>query len=66
LISPELVRRICWSAPESSVLAALEALGARRWQAEIAAPILEAALLESEPLEGEEASETEATDEKSI
>ena len=47
LISPELVRRICWSAPESSVLAALEALGARRWQAEIAAPILEAALLET-------------------
>lgn len=66
LISPELVRRICWSPPESSVLAALEALGARRWQADIAAPILQAALLESEPLEGEEASETEATDEKSI
>ena len=51
LISPELVRRICWSPPESSVLAALAALGARRWQAEIAAPILEAALLESEALE---------------
>jgi len=51
LISPELVRRICWSAPESSVLAALEALGARRWQAEIAAPILEAALLETIALE---------------
>ena len=51
LISPELVRRICWSAPESSVLAALEALGARRWQAEIAAPILEAALLETVALE---------------
>ena len=51
LISPELVRRICWSPPESSVLAALEALGARRWQAEIAAPILEAALLETVALE---------------
>ena len=51
LISPELVRRICWSAPESSVLAALEALGARRWQSEIAAPILEAALLETVALE---------------
>ena len=51
LISPELVRHICWSAPESSVLAALEALGARRWQAEIAAPILEAALLETVALE---------------
>jgi ribonuclease D len=33
------------------VLAALEALGARRWQAEIAAPILEAALLETVALE---------------
>ena len=51
LISPELVRRICWSPPESSVLAALEALGARRWQAEIAAPILQAALLEMVALE---------------
>jgi len=51
LISPELVRRICWSPPESSVLAALEALGARRWQAEIAAPILQAALLETVALE---------------
>ena len=51
LISPELVRRICWSPPEGSVLAALEALGARRWQAEIAAPILEAALLETVALE---------------
>ena len=51
LISPELVRRICWSPPEGSVSDALLALGARRWQVAIAAPILEAALLEVEPLE---------------
>ena len=32
---------------------ALEVLGARAWQIEIAAPILEFALLQSEPLEVE-------------
>lgn len=58
LISPELVRRICWSPPETSVHEALLALGARRWQAEIVAPILTTALLEKEPLELAEA-ETE-------
>ena len=51
LISPELVRRICWSPPETSVHDALLALGARRWQAEIVAPILTSALLEKEPME---------------
>ena len=51
LISPEVVRRICWQPPESSVHEALRSLGARTWQAEIAAPILEAALLEREPVE---------------
>ncbi|MEN9687613.1 MAG: hypothetical protein RL381_625 [Actinomycetota bacterium] len=60
LVSPELVRRICWQPPENSVHDALVSLGARRWQAEIVAPILEKALLESEALElpepqGEEA-----------
>ena len=50
LISPEYVRRICWSNPAGSVDAALSTLGARRWQIEIATPILEAALLETEPL----------------
>ena len=59
LISPELVRRICWSPPlDSSVLEALQALGARRWQAEIAAPVLEAALLETVALELPEAEPT--------
>ena len=51
LISPELVRRICWSPPENSVHDALLSLGARRWQAEITAPILESALLETVALE---------------
>ena len=51
LISPELVRRICWQPPESPVEATLVAMGARRWQAQIAAPILQAALLEKEPLD---------------
>jgi len=65
LISPELVRRICWSPPEGSVSDALLALGARRWQSEIASPILEAALLEKEPLAIAEEADAEATDEKS-
>ena len=64
LISPEVVRRICWNAGESgykSVLDALLALGARRWQAEIASPVLEAALREREPLaEAEVTSEASA------
>ena len=59
LISPELVRRICWSPPlNSPVQEALQALGARRWQAEIAAPVLEAALLETVALELPEAEPT--------
>jgi hypothetical protein len=37
-------------------------MGARRWQAAIAAPILEAALQEKEPLEVEDAGVTEGTD----
>ena len=51
IISPELVRRICWQPPTISVFEALCSMGARRWQAEIASPILEAALLETDPLE---------------
>jgi ribonuclease D len=51
LISPEAVRRICWNRPVGAVSMTLEGLGVRAWQIEIATPILEAALLESEPLE---------------
>lgn len=59
MITPEFVRRVCWMAPKGSVAQALATLGARSWQIEIAAPILESALLETEPLaepavEGEE------------
>lgn len=51
LISPEAVRRICWNKPLGEVSTALAALSVRPWQIEIAAPLLEAALLEVEPLE---------------
>ena len=54
LITPEYVRRICWNAPKSGVAPALAALGARPWQIEIVGPILEAALLETEPVEAPE------------
>lgn len=58
LISPELVRRICWSPPAGSTTTAstsvvhdtLTALGARQWQATIVAPLLASALLQSRPL----------------
>ncbi len=54
LITPEIVRRICWSPPplstatldEEGVHSALLALGARRWQGDVAAPLIALALLE--------------------
>jgi len=73
LISPEIIRRICWNPPEGSlqvhnveaVSQAMSNLGARKWQVEIVAPLVASALLEREPREipGEEAPEapTEAT-----
>lgn len=59
LISPEVIRRICWAPPAASttsidvtsVAEAMAALGARPWQVEIVAPPLAAALLEREPRE---------------
>jgi ribonuclease D len=66
MITPEYIRRICWNAPKGDVARALATLGARSWQIEIAAPILESALLEREPLATEvEASESEANSEQS-
>lgn len=58
LISPDLVRRICWSPPESSTITlhtervreALLERGARPWQVSIVAPLLAHALLEREPI----------------
>jgi ribonuclease D len=73
LITPEIIRRICWTPPADSlqslnvaaVSEAMSELGARQWQIEIVAPLVANALLEREPREiaptapGE--SETEAT-----
>lgn len=58
LISPELVRRLCWNPPEGATMtlkpdevnASLVALGARQWQADIVGPLIAAALLERKPL----------------
>ena len=62
MLTPEYIRRICWNAPKGEVAGALATLGARSWQIEIAAPILEAALLEKEALVSEvEDSDGEAT-----
>jgi ribonuclease D len=66
LISPELVRKICWEPPKNSVMESLLAMGARKWQSEIAAPILEKALLEIIPLEIPAVNEAETTDEQNI
>ena len=60
MITPEYVRRVCWMSSKGSVVQVLATLGARTWQIEIVGPILEAALLETEPLvepvtEGDEA-----------
>ena len=62
LISPESIRRICWSPPsgststrdEAAVGLALAALGARPWQIDLVAGALADALLEREPLVIEE------------
>jgi ribonuclease D len=52
LLTPELLRQICWQLPEpTEVEGLLTSMGARPWQVEIAVPILIAALGESEPLE---------------
>jgi ribonuclease D len=59
MITPEYVRRICWNTPQGAVAQALAALGARNWQIEIAAPILESALLETIPLATPETTEQE-------
>jgi ribonuclease D len=58
LITPELVRRICWNPPQGSteqlqveaVEKALSDLGARSWQVKLVGPALAEALLEKEPV----------------
>ncbi len=59
MITPEYIRRICWNAPKGEVARALATLGARSWQIEIAAPILESSLLETIPLATPESPEPE-------
>ncbi|MSO43211.1 MAG: ribonuclease D [Candidatus Planktophila sp.] len=62
LLSPESIRRICWSPPpgattardEPAVRAALATLGARPWQIDLVAGALAGALLEREALVIEE------------
>ena len=57
MITTEYIRRICWNAPKGDVARSLATLGARSWQIEIAAPLLEAALLETVPLAAPESPE---------
>lgn len=58
LLTPELLRQICWQLPEASeVERILGELGARQWQIEIASPILINALNQDEPLELPEVSD---------
>ncbi|MEJ2890659.1 HRDC domain-containing protein [Actinomycetospora aeridis] len=53
LVTPDLVRRLCWAPPEApdaaTTAATLRELGARPWQAELAAPLLAEALLAQPP-----------------
>jgi ribonuclease D len=59
LISPEIIRRICWAPPSDSLLnlnvaavrEAMLGLGARPWQVDVVAPLVARALLEREPRE---------------
>ncbi|GLZ45304.1 ribonuclease D [Actinomycetospora sp. NBRC 106375] len=62
LVTPDLVRRLCWSPPEAdadAVGAALRALGARPWQAELAAPLLAEALRAEPPAAEDSAQESD-------
>jgi ribonuclease D len=66
LMTPEHVRRVCWSPPAgstetlstSAVVEALQKLGARQWQIDLVAPALALALLEKEPIPVEVAETT--------
>ena len=59
LVSPEIIRRICWAPPAASttsvdaqaVSEAMAKLGARPWQIELVAPSVASALLQKEPRE---------------
>jgi ribonuclease D len=45
LLQPDVLRRVCWSPPEDGdVAAALRAGGARSWQVQLVAPVLDEAV----------------------
>jgi ribonuclease D len=57
LVTPELVRKICWQQPPASnseyedfVMSNLNTMGARPWQIELVTPAISAALSQTEPL----------------
>ena len=63
LLTPELLRQICWLLPEGDeVPGLLTRMGARKWQVDLAAPILIDALSQSEALEVPESEEAPASD----
>jgi ribonuclease D len=53
LLTPDTLRRLCWTPPESidleTVSTALAELGARAWQVNLVAPIITVALLDPDP-----------------
>jgi ribonuclease D len=59
LLTPDYLRRVAWRPPadltEDSVAAELRALGARRWQVELSAPLIAGAFLNPQPLPPKEA-----------
>lgn len=63
LLTPELLRQVCWRLPAPEhVPGLLRELGARPWQIELATPILTYALEQSEALELPEEEATEPAD----
>lgn len=63
LLTPELLRQICWLLPEPSEVARLLGeMGARQWQIDLATPILIDALAQDEPLELPEPEDAPAAD----
>lgn len=70
LLTPELMRKICWNyggnpASATDIARDLASWGARPWQIEITAPILSASLDESEALPEPPAPDEPASEEKS-
>jgi ribonuclease D len=65
LLSPELLRKVSWD-PPADITEYLRAVGAREWQIGLVTPVLEGAMLETEPLivetpaEGESPSDQES------